>query len=338
VHSKGREGAYLKGGSLARSAREANMALVLVTGGAGFIGSHVVDRLVREGHRVRVLDNLSEGRRENLAEVMGAIEFIPGDLRDRAVVRRAVTGADYVVHQAALRSVPRSVADPFSTHDVNVTGTLILLLAARDAGVRRVVFASSSSVYGSVGDLPFRESQLPRPLSPYAVSKLAGEYYCAVFTRLYQVETVSLRYFNVFGPRQDPTSEYAAVIPRFIQAALTDAPLEIHGDGLQSRDFTYVDDVVEATLRAMTTPGIAGDVFNVGGGQRSSLLEIKAHLEEILGKPLAAYHTPARAGDVRHTQADLTRAAERLGYRPLVSFREGLEKTVEYFRAALGHR
>lgn len=314
------------------------MAFFLVTGGAGFIGSHLVDRLVSEGHGVRVLDNLSEGRRENLADVMDAIEFILGDLRDRAVVRRAVTGVEYVLHQAALRSVPRSVADPFATHDVNVTGTLTLLLAARDAGVRRVVFASSSSVYGSATELPLRESQMPRPVSPYAASKVAGEFYCSVFTTLYQVETVCLRYFNVFGPRQDPTSEYAAVIPRFIMAALTGAPLEIHGDGLQSRDFTYIDNAVEANLLAATTPGIAGEVFNVGGGERYSVLEIKAHLEEILGKPLAVYHTPARAGDVRHTQADLSKATERLGYRPTICFREGLRRTVESFRAALGPR
>lgn len=314
------------------------MAFFLVTGGAGFIGSHLVHRLVSEGHRVRVLDNLSEGRRENLTEVMEAIEFLVGDLRDRAVVRRAVAGVEYVLHQAALRSVPRSVADPFATHDVNVTGTLSLLLAARDAGVRRVVFASSSSVYGAVSELPLRESQKPRPLSPYAASKLAGESYCQVFTTLYQVETVCLRYFNVFGPRQDPTSEYAAVIPRFILAALTNAPLEIHGDGLQSRDFTYVDNVVEANLLAATTPGIAGEIFNVGGGQRFSVLEIKAQLEEILGKPLAAYHTPARAGDVRHTQADLTKARERLGYCPQISFRDGLEKTLQYFRTFYGGR
>ncbi|MCX7751745.1 MAG: SDR family oxidoreductase [Blastocatellia bacterium] len=307
------------------------MATYLVTGGAGFIGSHVVERLVALGHRVRVLDDLSEGRRENLAAVWDRIEFLEGDVRDPEVVRRAVVGVDYVLHQAALRSVPRSVEDPMATTAVNVLGTVNLLQAAREAGVRRVVFASSSSVYGETSELPLRESQPPRPVSPYAVSKLAGEQYCAVFTRLYGMETVSLRYFNVFGPRQDPRSEYAAVIPRFILAALRGEPLEIHGDGLQSRDFTYVENVVEANVRAATQPGIAGEVFNIGCGQRYSVLEVKAHLERIFGRSLPARHTPPRKGDVRHTQADMSKAEAGLGYRPLVSFEEGLRRTVEFF-------
>jgi len=307
------------------------MAMYLVTGGAGFIGSHLVERLIALGHRVRVLDDLSEGRRENLATVWDQIEFLEGDVRDPVIVRRAVDGVEYVLHQAALRSVPRSVEDPVTTTAVNVLGTVILLQAAREAGVRRVVFASSSSVYGETSELPLRESQRPRPVSPYAVSKLAGEQYCAVFTKLYGVETVSLRYFNVFGPRQDPRSEYAAVIPRFILAALRGEPLEIHGDGLQSRDFTYVENVVEANLRAATRPGIAGEVFNVGCGHRYSVLDVKTHLERILGQSLPARHAPPRKGDVRHTQADMSKAEVMLGYRPLVSFEEGLRRTVEFF-------
>ncbi len=312
------------------------MAMYLVTGGAGFIGSHIVERLVERGHEVRVLDNLSEGRRENLASVWDRIEFLEGDLRDWECVRRAVRDVEYVLHQAALRSVPRSVEDPVTTTAVNVLGTVTLLHAAREAGVRRVVFASSSSVYGEVSELPLRESQPPRPISPYAVSKLAGEYYCSVFTRLYGLETVSLRYFNVFGPRQDPRSEYAAVIARFILAALRGEPLDIHGDGQQSRDFTYVENVVEATLRAAIQPGIAGEVFNVGCGRRYSVLDVKAHLERILGRSLPARYTPPRKGDVRHTQADMGKAEQKLGYRPQVSFEEGLRRTVEFFAQCSG--
>jgi len=307
------------------------MATYLVTGGAGFIGSHLVERLVALGHRVRVLDDLSEGRKENLASVWDRIEFLEGDVRDPALVRRAVRDVEYILHQAALRSVPRSVEDPVTTTEVNVLGTVNLLEAAREAGVRRIVFASSSSVYGEAVELPLRESQPPRPISPYAVSKLAGEHYCRVFTKLYGLETVSLRYFNVFGPRQDPRSEYAAVIARFILAALRGEPLEIHGDGHQSRDFTYVENVVDANLRAAVLPGLAGEVFNIGCGRRYSVLEVKAHLEQILGRPLPARHTPPRPGDVRHTQAELSEAERKLGYRPRVSFEEGLRRTVEFF-------
>jgi len=307
------------------------MGLFLVTGGAGFIGSNLVERLVSLGHGVRVFDNLSEGRLENLAAVIDRIEFIHADLRDQQAVYEAMRGVDFVLHQAALRSVPRSVVEPLQTNEVNVTGTVHVLLAAREAGAKRVVFASSSSVYGESEELPQRESQLPRPLSPYAVSKLAGEYYCTTFAKLYGVETVSLRYFNVFGPRQDPRSEYAAVIARFILAALNDEPLEIHGDGLQSRDFTYVANVVEANLQAVVKQGISGEVFNVGCGQRYSVLDVKAHLERILGKKLNSYHTAARKGDVRQTQADMTKAERLLGYTSTISFEEGLRKTIEFF-------
>jgi UDP-glucose 4-epimerase len=263
---------------------------------------------------------------------MDKIKFMEADLRDRQAVSEAVRDAEYVLHQAALRSVPRSVADPLATTEVNVTGTVNLLVAARDAGVKRVVSASSSSVYGETPELPLSEAQVPRPISPYAVSKLTGEYFCSTFTRLYGLETVSLRYFNVFGPRQDPKSEYAAVIARFTLAALNGEPLEVHGDGLQSRDFTFIANVVNANLLAATTPGIAGEVFNVGCGERYSILDVKACLEKILGKKLEAYHTPSRQGDIRHTQADTSKAERLLGHTPSIGFEEGLRQTVEYFR------
>ena len=313
-------------------------SLFLVTGGAGFIGSHVAGRLLGDGHRVRVLDNFSTGSRANL-ELGGAhaphLETIEGDIRDLGTVEAATRGVDVVFHQAAMRSVPRSVKDPLGANDNNVTGTLNVLEAARRAGVRRIVYASSSSVYGDRPDLPKREDQTPAPISPYAVSKAAGEQYAAVWSRLYGVETVGLRYFNVFGPRQDPTSEYAAVIPRFILWGLKHAPLEVHGDGTQSRDFTYIDNVVEANLLAGRAPGASGEVFNVGCGARVSLLAIIASLERLLGRPLQRHHTPARAGDVPHTLADVGKAKRLLGYTPLVSFDEGLKRTFEYFRGGL---
>jgi len=304
--------------------------LYVVTGGAGFIGSNLVDALVRRGDRVRVLDDLSTGRRENLAG-QPAVEVVVGDLRDPATLSRALAGATGVFHQAALRSVPRSVDDPRSSNDVNVNGTLGLLLACRDAGVRRVVYASSSSVYGDDPNLPQVETQATRPISPYAVSKLAAEYYCQVFARLYGVETVSLRYFNVFGPRQNPESKYSAVIPRFLQLALDGEPLEVHGDGEQSRDFTFIDNVVQANLLAMTVPGVAGEVFNVACGSRHSLLAIAGAIGDFLGRAPARHHVEARAGDVRHTLADIAKAERLLGYRPLVDFAEGMRRTCAYF-------
>ncbi len=324
----------------------------LVTGGAGFIGSHVVEALVRAGERVRVLDDLSTGSLRNLEEALGlapgslrppapgdvvrvadGCELIVGDLRDPEVLRRACAGVEIVVHEAALRAVPRSVDDPLSTHEVNVTGTLRLLLAAREAGVRRVVFASSSSVYGASLEVPKVETMTPAPVSPYAVSKLAGEHYCRVFFELYGLETVSLRYFNVFGPRQDPASRYAAVIPRFLAAALEGRPLEVHGDGLQSRDFTYVRNVVRATLLAATAPQAAGQVLNVGAGETYSILDLVRALEEIFGRRLGVRHTPPRPGDVRITLADISRARAVLGYEPEVDFLEGLRHTVADFKA-----
>jgi UDP-glucose 4-epimerase len=307
----------------------------LVTGGAGFIGSHLTARLLREGGRVRVLDNFSTGSPANLpaAGAHGAdLEIIHGDIRDLHVVERASTGAAAIFHQAAMRSVPRSVADPLGANEHNVTGTLHVFEAARRAGVRRVVYASSSSVYGDRPDLPKREDQVPAPISPYAVSKLAGEQYGRVWHRLYGVETVGLRYFNVFGPRQDPASEYAAVIPKFILWGLRGEALEIHGDGRQSRDFTYIDNVVDANLLAARAPDVGGEVFNVGCGERTSLLEIIARLEAMLGRAVPRRHTPLRAGDVTHTLADISKGKRLLGYTPRVNFDEGLARTVDYFR------
>ena len=309
--------------------------LFLVTGGAGFIGSHLVERLLADGARVRVLDNFSTGARSNLpfAKAFGRrLEVVRGDIRQRGVVERATRGVRVVFHQAAMRSVPRSVKDPLGANANNVTGTLHVLEAARRARVARVVYASSSSVYGDRPDLPKREDQPPAPISPYAVSKAAGEQYAAVWTRLFGVETVGLRYFNVFGPRQDPKSEYAAVIPRFILWGLRGKPLEVHGDGAQSRDFTYIDNVVEANLLAARAAGVGGEVFNVGCGNRVSLLEIIAKLETILGRRLTREHRPLRQGDVQHTLADVSKAKRLLGYSPLVPFDEGLQRTVDYFK------
>ncbi len=310
--------------------------MFLVTGGAGFIGSHLAERLLRDGHRVRVLDNFSTGTPENLAFAAGdsRFELVEGDITDLATARRAAGGAAVVFHQAAMRSVPRSVDDPLGANANNVTGTLHILIAAREAGVRRVVYASSSSIYGDRPELPKREDQPSAPISPYAASKLAGELYCSVWTRLYGVETVGLRYFNVFGPRQDPASQYAAVIPRFITWALSGEPLEVHGDGAQSRDFTYIDNVVEANLLAANAPGVAGEMFNVGCGGRVSLLEIIGVLERILGRRLGRRHTARRPGDVLHTQADIAKAKRLLGYAPLVEFETGLGRTVEFFANA----
>jgi nucleoside-diphosphate-sugar epimerase len=309
--------------------------LYLVTGGAGFIGSNVAEALQRRGDRVRVFDNFSTGRHENLAGLDG-IEVVEGDLRRPDEVRRAVEGAEGVFHQAALRSVPRSVDDPVSTNDVNVGGTLTLLMACREAGVRRVVYASSSSAYGDDPALPKVETLPANPISPYAVSKLAAEHYCRTFARLYGLETVSLRYFNVFGPRQNPESKYSAVIPRFLQLALQDQPLEIHGDGEQSRDFTYIDNVVQGNLRSMDAPDVSGEVFNIACGTRHSLLTIAQAIGAFLGRELRREHTPPRPGDVRHTLADISKAERLLDYRPQVDFADGIRRTCEYFVARFG--
>jgi UDP-glucose 4-epimerase len=309
----------------------------VVTGGAGFIGSHLVERLLHDHPQstVRVLDDFSTGRETNLpfAAAAGArLQIVRGDIRRLDDVERALDGAAVVFHQAAMRSVPRSVNDPLGANDHNVNGTLHVLEAARRRDVKRVVYASSSSVYGDRPELPKREDQRPAPISPYAVSKAAGEQYAQVWTRLYGVETVGLRYFNVFGPRQDPTSEYAAVIPRFILWALSGTPLEVHGDGTQSRDFTYIDNVVDANLAAAAAPAAAGEVFNVGCGNRVSLLDIIVRLEKIVGHAVARRHTPGRAGDVPHTLADVTKARTLMHYVPQVDFDEGFRRTVDYFR------
>ena len=305
--------------------------MYLVTGGAGFIGSHIVQRIVAMGGRVRVFDNLSSGKRENLGGLDDKVELIFGDLLDQRAVRRAMDGVEVVFHQAALRSVPFSVENPALVNRVNVEGTVNVLIAARDARVRRVVYASSSSVYGDSLELPKSEHSLPRPVSPYAVSKLAGEYYCGVFSQLYGLETLSLRYFNVYGPRQDPTSQYAAVIPRFIHWSLRGEPLEVHGDGLQSRDFTYIDNVVTANLLAAQCGDGIGEAFNVGQGTAHTLLDLANLLQDILGMELRLLHTRGRPGDVRHTLASISKAERCLDYRPHVSFEEGIVRTARYF-------
>jgi UDP-glucose 4-epimerase len=303
----------------------------LVTGGAGFIGSHIVDALLRRGDGVRVLDNMSTGQPNTIKDFGSKIEFIQGDLREKADLERAVTGVDVIFHEAALRSVPRSIDDPNATNEVNIDGTLALLLAARTAGVKRVVYASSSSAYGDQKTFPQVESMRCSPLSPYAVSKLAGELYSIVFSRTFGLETVSLRYFNVFGPRQQPESQYAAVIPKFMLSAKRGEPLDVHSDGKQSRDFTFIENVVQANLLASQKPKAAGEFFNIANGKNYSLLDIVAVLEKLSGRKLARRHGPARAGDVRKTWANISKAKRLLGYKPTVGFEEGLKRTWEWF-------
>jgi UDP-glucose 4-epimerase len=307
--------------------------MYLITGGAGFIGSHLVQELIRYQQEVRVFDNFSSGRKQNLEGVADRIELIEGDIRDLAELRRAMSGVRYVLHQAAICSVPRSIEDPASTNEVNAQGTLNVLLAAREAGVQRVVYASSSSVYGESHLKIQEEDQRPFPISPYAVSKLAGELYCRLFSRLYGLETVSLRYFNVFGPRQDPESENGAVIPRFIVQALRGEPVEVHDDGLQSRDFTYVSDIVQANLLAAKAPNVAGEVLNVGCGESHAVLDIVFFLSKFLGIDIQWRKTAARKGDVRRTQADIGKAKRLLGYEVEVEFPVGLALTVKHFMA-----
>ncbi|MDG2306026.1 MAG: SDR family oxidoreductase [Candidatus Binatia bacterium] len=305
----------------------------LVTGGAGFIGSHIAAQLLANGEKVRILDDFSTGKQSNLAAFKDDVEVIEGDLRDPDALERAVQGCQYVYQQAALRSVPRSIDDPRANNDVNVTGILNLLIASKKAGVQRVVYASSSSVYGADPTLPKVETQTPQPISPYAASKIMGEYYCRIYSNLYDLETVSMRYFNVFGPRQDPESKYAAVIPRFICAALADEAAEVHGDGEQSRDFTFIDNVVSANLLAAKAPGVAGEPFNIACNERYSLLDVLTQVEKGLGKPVKRNHEPDRAGDVKHTLADISKARELLKYEPLVNFEDGMKLTVDWFAA-----
>ena len=309
------------------------MALHLVTGGAGFIGSHLVDALLARGDRVRVLDDFSTGGWDNLADVRDRIEMMEGDITDPSTVRSAIRDVEVVFHQAALASVPRSVANPMATHRVCVDGTLQVLQAARDAKVRRVVYAASSSAYGNSARLPKRESDPTAPLSPYAAAKLAGEHYCAAFSEVYGLETVRLRYFNVFGPRQTPDSPYAAVIPLFIRALTSGQSPTIHGDGEQSRDFTFVADVVRANLLAASAPGVSGRLYNVACGRRTSLLELVALLNELLGTNIAPTHAAPRVGDVKHSLADIERAREELGYRPTTDMKEGLRRCLAWQQA-----
>jgi UDP-glucose 4-epimerase len=311
------------------------MTSCLVTGGAGFIGSHIATALAERGDRVRVLDNLSTGSRQNLAHLGDRVELVEGDLLDREAVDRAVSSVDVVYHQAALASVPRSVTNPLDTNAACVTGTLNVLDAARQAKVRRVVYAGSSSVYGDQPKKSKQESDLPHPLSPYAVAKLAGEYYCAAFTETYGLETVVIRYFNVFGPRQDPASEYSAVIPLFVTAMLAGRRPTVYGDGSQSRDFTYIENVVQGNLAAATAPGVAGRVFNVACGQQFSLLDLIASINRVLGANIEPEFEDWRTGDVRESLADISEARELLGYAPSVTFEEGLRRSIEYYRSIM---
>ncbi len=311
------------------------MSTYLVTGGAGFIGSNLVGELVRRGETVRVLDNLATGHIENLAPVMEKIAWLEADIRNLESIRPDFEGVDYVIHLAAVPSVPRSVADPLTSNAVNIDGTLNVLLAARDASVKRLVFAASSAAYGDHPALPRLESQEPRPLSPYALTKVTGEYYCRIFTRVYGLETVALRYFNIFGPRQSPDSPYSGVLSLFIAAYMGGRTPTIFGDGEQSRDFTYVDNTVDATLRACTAPDAAGRVINVGTGGRHTLNETIALLNGIFGTQVTPRYDAPRTGDVQHSHADISLARKLLGYEPKVRFEEGLKKTVDWFRSTV---
>lgn len=312
------------------------MRTFLVTGGAGFIGSHIVEALVRRGDRVRVIDNLSTGFLANLEPFLEAIEFFEADLLDQEAVRQAVQGVDCVFHQAALASVPLSIEQPLKTHAACATGTVTLLDAARRAGVRRVVYASSSALYGDRPTSPKRETDLPAPISAYGAAKLAAEYYCRAFSATFPIETVALRYFNVFGPRQDPKNPYAAVIPIFITAILAGRPPVIFGDGGQSRDFTFVGDVVQANLLAADAPAAANQVMNVATGRSITLLELLAGLNEVMGTDIPPTFAPPRPGDIYESTADITLARRLLGYEPRVSLIDGLRQSIEYYRQVVG--
>ncbi len=308
------------------------MTRYLVTGGAGFIGSNIARQLLKDGHEVTVLDNFSTGHRRNIESLPGEVKLVEGDLRSVDDIKRAIEGVQYVIHQAALPSVARSVRDPFPTEQVNATGTLRLLWEAHAAGVKRVVQASSSSVYGESPTLPKVETMATAPMSPYAVSKLTAEVYGQCFTRTYGLEVVSLRYFNVFGPWQDPNGEYAAVIPKFIALMLEGKAPTIFGDGLQSRDFSYIDNVVQANIKACTAPDAPGKTFNIACGERTDLLQLVEVLNQILGTNLTANHAPERAGDIKHSLADIDQAREILGYDAKVDFAQGIRKTVEWYK------
>ncbi len=309
------------------------MAHYLVTGGAGFIGSHLAEELVRRGHRVRVADSLITGKRANLDHIPG-VEFVEGDLADPDVAKKVAIGCDYVLHQAAIPSVPRSVTDPITSNRANVDGTLNVLVAARDAGVKRLVFAASSSAYGDTPTLPKHEGMPTNPLSPYALQKVVGEQYLQMFTRLYGLETVSIRYFNVFGPRQDPTSPYSGVISVFATALIENRPPKIYGNGEQTRDFTYIANVVDGVLRACEAPKASGEVINVATGGRISLNQLFYAMRDVVGGSLEPVYAESRQGDVRDSQADIRKAQALLGYAPVVSFEEGLARTIAWYRTA----
>jgi nucleoside-diphosphate-sugar epimerase len=318
------------------------MAMYLVTGGAGFIGSHLVARLLTDGHRVRVVDNFSTGRRANIEAVQAAgpdrLQVSTADSRDPDVMHEAMAGMDGVFHLAALGSVPRSVKEPQETHAANATGTLNVLVAARDRGVKRVLFAGSSSVYGALEEYPKLENHPTCPISPYGLTKLMGEHYLRLFGELYGMEPVTLRYFNVFGPRQDPTSQYAAVVPAFVSKLLRGEAPTIYGDGEQSRDFTYVENVVDANILAMQAPAqsVAPGLFNIAAGGRHSVNDLFRTVRDLVGVDIEAVHADPRPGDIRHSQAGIDLARERLGYEPRVSFAQGLQRTVEHFKQADG--
>ncbi len=311
------------------------MEKFLVTGGAGFIGSNICKRLVAEGCFVRVVDNLLTGKRSNLASIMDKIEFVEADMGVPEVARAVVQGIDVILHEGALPSVPRSVDDPAATHQHCVDATFTLLLAARDAHVKRFVYAASSAAYGDTPTLPKVETMAPNPLSPYAVGKLVGEYYCSVFSKVFGLQTIALRYFNVFGPQQDPASQYAAAIPAFVTAILRDQPPTIYGDGEQSRDFTYVDNVVQANLLAARARETHGEVINVACGEAVTVNAIIDRINQLLGKHVQPIYAPARAGDVKHSLADITAAKKLIGFKPVVLFREGLEKSIDWYRRNL---
>ena len=304
----------------------------LITGGAGFIGSNIAKRLVRDGESVRVIDNFSTGKRNNIDEIKDKIDLIEGDIRDTESVLKAVKDVDFIIHQAALPSVPRSIKDPITANDVNVTGTLNLLNAAKNSKIKRFVYASSSSVYGDTPILPKREDMPPNPQSPYAVTKLTGEYYCSVFYKVYGLPTVSLRYFNVFGPFQDPESQYAAVIPKFINAVLHHNSPVVYGDGEQSRDFTFIDNVVDANILSCRNDKSSGKVLNIACGNRYTLNRLLTEVSYLTGNKANPQFIEPRSGDIRHSQADISSARELIGYRPKIDFREGLKRTVEWFK------
>jgi nucleoside-diphosphate-sugar epimerase len=309
------------------------VASYLVTGGAGFIGSHLTEELLRRGEQVRVVDSLITGHRHNLAHLSG-IDFLEGDLADLSVAKRAVQGIEYVLHQAAIPSVPRSVDDPITSNRANIDSTLKVLVAARDAGVKRVVYAGSSSAYGNTPTLPKQEDMPANPLSPYALQKLVGEQYMQMFTALYGLETVTIRYFNVFGPRQDPSSPYSGVISVFAKALLNNSAPTIYGDGEQTRDFTFVANVVDGVLKAVKAPGASGHVINVATGSRISLNRLFTSMRDMIGSRVEAKYGPTRAGDVKDSIADITKAGTLLGYEPTVSLEEGLKKTIDWYRSA----